>query len=293
MGVCSTYADEPLVLTDVQGEYPLGLYIDILEDPQQQWTIDDVSSTEIAKRFTDSLDVTPNFGYTPSAYWLRLRIQNGAPNISKWWLEMGFQNMRILELYTPSPECMPADSAAPCPFDVRQTGHQFPFSSREITYPTYVFALDIPLEHSYTVYLRLVNDGTMLIPLTLWSQEAFTRKIQFQQLRFGIYYGILLIMAAYNLALFLTLRDPSYGYYVGFIVTYSCIQASVDGFSAQFLWPNLPILNRYAIPVFSSLALIAMLQFLRAFVGSKHRMPRLEAVLKMLLCYSSQENTHH
>ena len=37
---------EPLILTDEQGEYPLGLHMEILEDPSGELTIEEVSSPE-------------------------------------------------------------------------------------------------------------------------------------------------------------------------------------------------------------------------------------------------------
>ena len=44
-------ATSPVVMTDEQGEYPLGLQLEILEDPDGQLTIEQVASPEFNERF--------------------------------------------------------------------------------------------------------------------------------------------------------------------------------------------------------------------------------------------------
>ena len=58
----------PLVLTDEQDRYPLGRYLDILEDPTGDLTIEQIASPEYAALFTRGLGENTNFGFTQSAY---------------------------------------------------------------------------------------------------------------------------------------------------------------------------------------------------------------------------------
>src|SRR5574339_684396 len=67
-------ASEPVVLTDAQGEYPLGLHMDILEDPGGELTIDQVSSPAYEAQFIPSQMESPNYGFTKSVYWVRLDL---------------------------------------------------------------------------------------------------------------------------------------------------------------------------------------------------------------------------
>jgi len=66
--VFSQGTDQPepdmLVLYDEQGEYPLGRYLDILEDPSGELTIEDVTSPEYSTRFVRSQAAVPIYGYT-------------------------------------------------------------------------------------------------------------------------------------------------------------------------------------------------------------------------------------
>jgi hypothetical protein len=105
---------EPLVLTEEQSKYPLGMHLELLEDPGGELTIEDVTSPEYADQFSPSVDEVPNFGFTDSAYWVRLRLRDENPLIDTWLLGVDFENTHFVDLYSPS-----ADGAG---FEVRQTG---------------------------------------------------------------------------------------------------------------------------------------------------------------------------
>jgi two-component system, sensor histidine kinase LadS len=69
-------ASGPLILTDNQIEYPLGLHMEILEDPGGELTIDQVSSPAYDAQFIPSKRESPNYGYTDNAYWVRFSLDN-------------------------------------------------------------------------------------------------------------------------------------------------------------------------------------------------------------------------
>ncbi len=129
-------AAEPVVLTDEQGEYPLGLHLEILEDPTGELTIEQVSSPEFDSQFVPSQDEVPNYGFTDSAYWVRLTSENETRLTDQWLLEQGFANTHYVDLYTPLP-----DGEG---FAVKQTGVLRPRTTRDIPHPHIIFNLTIP-----------------------------------------------------------------------------------------------------------------------------------------------------
>ena len=90
-------ASPPLLLTNDQDAYSLGLHMAILEDTEQQWTIDDVTLPEFANRFVPSDTEDPRIGYTDSAFWVRVQFQNNS-NRTEWWLEHDDTRMQYLDL---------------------------------------------------------------------------------------------------------------------------------------------------------------------------------------------------
>ena len=92
---------EPVVLTDEQGQYPLGLHLEILEDPSGELTIEDVTSPAFDSQFIPSQVAVPNYGYTDSAYWVRVSLDNETLYTNEWLLEIGFANTQYVDLYIP------------------------------------------------------------------------------------------------------------------------------------------------------------------------------------------------
>jgi PAS domain S-box-containing protein len=268
----------PLILTDEQGQYPLGLHLEILEDPAGQLTIEQVASPEYDGRFVPSQNEVPNFGYTNSAYWVRFRTRNETSQTTDWRLELGFANMQHVALYTPLAHTSGSGPA----FAVRQTGTFYPFNTRDEVYHHFVFKLSLPRQAQQTLYLRFENGASMTLPLTLWSLEAFAQKSRSELFIWGVFYGILLIMIGYNAFLFLSLRDKNYLYYVLFITAFLLFQASFAGHAQQYLWPNLVGWNRFAVPFFSATAVMTALIFTASFLGLRARIPKLNRAWVML-----------
>ncbi len=255
-------APEPLILTDKQGKYPLGLHMEILEDPTGNLTIQDVSSAAYADRFVPSESDAPNFGFTNSAYWVRFRLRNESQLTDRWLLEVDFANMQYVDLYLPSPE---GDG-----FIIKQTGVLRPFNTRDIANHHIVFDLPLPFQEELTFYMRFQNGASMTLPLTLWSPEAFLQDSGAELLFLGMFYGVFLIMLVYNLFLLYSLREASYLYFVCFLASGMMMFASYDGIAAQYLWPNLPIVNRYSAPLFFILFMASMISFTDAFLDCKN-----------------------
>lgn len=264
----------PVILTDDQGEYPLGLYLALLDDPTGQLTIEEVASAKLAGRFMPSQEATPTFGYLRSAVWLRFQLKNDTSRASDWWLEISYPRIDRIDLYIPRPD--------PVGFEVRQTGNLLPFASRDLAHHNFIFKLILPPQAQQTYYLRLSNDPSLTTPLTLWSPEAFAQKDYASQFGWGLFFGILLIMFGYNLFLFLSLHDRSYLYYVLVIAAIFLHQFTFYGFAKQFLWPNAGLWNRLSVSLFLAFGLIIGLKFTDTFLDAGRQTPRWHILLLIL-----------
>ena len=96
-----TSSPPPVILTDGQDRYPLGLHLELLEDKEKRWTIEDVTSPDLAGRFRPSQEEVPVFGFIDSAYWVRLRVRNNTGATTDWRVEQLYANMHYVDLYQP------------------------------------------------------------------------------------------------------------------------------------------------------------------------------------------------
>ena len=260
-----------LVLTDAQDEYPLGLLLEYLEDPAGILTIDDITSPATAAQFFRSLTFLPNFGFTNSAYWVRIRIRNLSSSTDQWRLMLEFGNMQHIEFY------YPGDNHNG--FEVIKTGTSLPFATRPIPFHRFVFNLDLPRKTEQTIYFRFNNDFFMTIPLTLRSPEAFVRYIRQDSFLTGVLYGALLLLIAYNFFLWSALRERHYGYFVGILICMFLAQIVYEGFAAQYLWPESPGWTDLSLILFLPLVSILGQMFSITFLDTRTRAPACHRII--------------
>ena len=131
-----------------------------LEDPAHALTLQDVGSPEFAARFRrwDGARGNVNFGYSASAYWLRLCLARAADAPDDWLLELSYPLLNELEF------------AAPGRAPVR-TGSAYPLASREL--PDHYFVFRLRLDQQLRChYLRVASQEALILPLLAWQPAA-------------------------------------------------------------------------------------------------------------------------
>jgi signal transduction histidine kinase len=261
---------KPVVLTDEQQKYPLGLYMELLEDPSGNLTIDQVSSPALDSQFVPSQAHTPNKGFTESAYWVRVKLRNETRQTDDWLLEIDFPNMQYVDLYTPLPDGKG--------YQVKQSGSFRPISTRDILHHQIVFDVPIPTPGEKTAYLRFQSGTSMTLGLTLWSKNAFLADAQRQNMLEGLFFGVLLGLLVYNLFLLFSLRDLNHLYFVIELAATILFVASYDGYTELYLLPGRYQLSQYSVQLFFAVLLLSIVLFADSFLETKTQLPRLHMI---------------
>jgi len=265
-------ATPPLVLHAGTTSFPLTGHIDVLEDKSGKLTIDEVSSPAIAARFKPDNRRVLNFGVTSSVYWLRFSVANDAAAAKRWLLELAFPNMDYLDLYVTG-----VDGG----FDLMRAGDMRPMSIRAFKHRNPVFPLFI--DGTVTCYLRADAGGARVVmPLTLWTPDAFASADNRKVLVNGCYFGAMLVMVVYNLFIFLSLRDRNYLYYILDIFCLALFVFAAEGFLLEFVLGEMPEINRYTY-IFAELALLTGLLFCRNFLTTRRTAPALDRIMQFLM----------
>jgi signal transduction histidine kinase len=259
-----------VVLDDRHTEVRLGRHLEILEDPDGRLTLEDVRSPEHARSFVPSPSEVPNYGLTRSVYWARVPLRDESSAGTEWLLEVAWPVVDRVALFVPG-----GDGG----FLEKEAGDLEPFTSWEIPYRNPTFRLPLARGRDETVYLRFAGEDTMLLPVSIRSTAAFESKRRTESFTYGFYYGVLAILIAYNLVLYLTLRDRSYLDYVLLISSWGLYHASLNGFVTQLLFPSSPELARWSIHVSASLAFTFSAVFARSFLITRSYAPLLDRIL--------------
>ena len=269
---CSTavFADGTVHLSkDVSGHL-LGPYLEILEDPDGKWDIEDIMSPELSSRFSRNLVDAPNFGFTESAYWVRFDTQRIDQDSGQFLLEIGYPLIDHIRLYMFSPDGL---------ISTRESGDAFPFYQRELVYRNVTFSL--PADESATLYLRFETGGSMRLPLRIWKQEHFLAHVNHEEFLFGLYYGLMLAMAIYNLFIYFSIRQKSYLFYVIYVASFTLLQMSLDGIAFEHLWPGSPGWAEQSVPFFIGAGFVWGLLFAQDFMNSEKHAPFLHRILSI------------
>lgn len=248
----------------------------LLEDKDKQWTIEDVSSELLQREFTKNKDHMPNYGYTKSAYWARFEVFNRSSN-KEWLLEISYPPLNQITLFSLNNKEQ---------FEKKKMGGIYPFNEREILHRNFVYELEIEPQESKVFFLRIETEGAMQLPLTIWKSSAFIEKTQMEFTLLGLFYGITIAMALYNLFLFISLRHISYLYYVFVIICSIFSNLSLNGMAYQYIWSNSSWWNLRSIVFFVILGSIFSLLFARSFLNIKHQLPKINKIYNCLIWFN-------
>ena len=150
-----------------------------------------------------------------------------------------------------------------------------------------MFPLTLEPGRIHTVYLRVRSEGTLTLPLTLWTARALHAQDQRSYALLSLYYGLLLGLLAYNLLLWLSTRDDLFLHYVLFAAAMAVGQVSLNGLGNQFLWPDWPAWGNVALPIGNAATGFFGALFTRRFLSTRQDFPRLDrAILGMATLFA-------
>ncbi|MBF0441164.1 MAG: response regulator [Oligoflexales bacterium] len=272
----TTKAADAIVIEPKGTEYQIGENVDYFEDIPGKITIDEAASSSMDEKWIKSKVSVPNFGFTPSVYWLRFTIDSEkiSQNNKDWLLEISYPALDLIELYIPGPDGK---------FEMKDTGDHFPFSHREIENHNFLFSMQ--LSGKQTFYLKCATTGSMKIPMKLWESNKFNVKNNREVLGFGFFCGVIIVMMLYNAFLSITIRDINYIYYIGYIGLFLGFNMSLQGIAYQYLWPNNIWIGNYSIPICMYGSATFALFFSRSFLQTPKLTPYLNKLITLLIAW--------
>ena len=253
-------------------------YFAVLEDPSLKLTLADIQRPEIANRFKG--DIPPasdlHYGYTSSAYWLRMRLKNSSTQRLERMLEIHYPSLSFVELHKPLNEGSISAKAASI-----RTGVARPFTTRPYRNRQFVFPIALAAQSEQVFYLRIESTNSVIIPARLWVPEAFHEYQRNDYLNQAMYFGMVIALTLFNLLLFLALRDVIYLLYVIFVSCSAFVIATHTGLAHEFLWPGASAWPDISTFTAYSLAVSAFIFFMRLMINTRELMPRTDKVLKI------------
>jgi PAS domain S-box-containing protein len=263
-----------LALNELRDSAPLGLFLEVLEDPSRALTFDDVSHGAYAERFRRVRKFIPSYGITYSAYWVRFAVRNDSAQPLDAVLVGANPQMAVVDFYA---------SGDGDRFVHLRSGQGVPVSQRSARDRRQIFPATLEPKTPLVIYLRFETAGVMAFDLALWDARALLRADNETQLALGIYLGLIGALIVYNLLLYSAFQERSYLYYALFVMGFGAYQACLSGFAAVHLWPEHPYWALRSTLFFGGAAIFYGVAFTRRFLDVAVHAPRMDTVFRVLM----------
>ena len=190
------------------------------------------------KFYTEDLNVN---------YWLRFKLQNRAEN-KDWFIELPDPHISKIDFFR-------KDQSGKYE-NLKTVGFSYPFSNKEYQHKNFLFKTNLPKDSVRIFYVMINSENYAGLSSSVREEIHFTGYALTEYVLLGLYYGILLIMAIYNLFLYFNTKDRVYIYYVIYAFCCAFNSFSEDGLGFQYLWPNAPFMN-VLVSLFTPLLLLS------------------------------------
>ncbi len=237
-----SYVNEANDVLEIENlEQPLSLseHLEILDDPDHTITFESIASGVHDAAFyhhTQSIFNGPSWN---TRYWFRVRLKPSAM-LSDDNAVLYFY-MLPSRLYKLGVYIVTSDKTRSY-----ETGVLFPYANRDRQDLHYAF--DISLNPNHVTTLIGYADNSLApypatIPLKLMSAASYQQTSLATSMILVSFYSVLTALLLYNGFLFLSLRQPLYGYYVAFLISATYLCTEVDGVIFKILDFHRPLLH--------------------------------------------------
>lgn len=240
-----------------------------LVDEAGEITLRDILSTELPwQRETLTGSVQQN--YLAEPLWLQYKLTVRARQSAKLYMELATPFLNYVDFFliqsTPQGKNLLAHSVG--------GDHQL-YIENPMQHRFPVFVLESLPVGDYEIYVRLQSDSVLIFPVSFLTSESFFSNEFKAQAFYGLFFGMMAVLAFYNGYVWYFLRDRTNLYNMAFIVSAMLYQASISGFGGQYLWGQLGFLNDkgYGIGILATIFFAG--RFAVLFIDLRNRAPRL------------------
>jgi hypothetical protein len=250
-------------------------FIEIFEDSLQTYSIADISSPAFNNRFYVNKNRIANIKNSRVWYWIRIRLKYPKTNDKRWLLEVLDLHVDRVQVYLKTDNDLIALS---------KTGYKLPFRQRDYLHKNFVFDIpQMPPNEEFSIYIRMQSETYNPFLFKLRTQNYFMYYALNEYYILGLYYGVLLIMAIYNMMLYFYVKERFYLYYVIYVLSCVLVSFSEDGLGFQYIWYDYPWFNKLVEDLGYFIFLFFFYLYAQAFLEFDKHLPTIRNVINWLL----------
>lgn len=248
-------ADSTIVFKDPNSIVNIGRYVAIYSDDSNK----DIQQIIKLNKFQYLNQNVPNLAISEKTHWIKFSVRNET-ELSRLVLQLDHPTIDEIVFYSIDENTK---------IDSTLSGEVRGYYSRQIDNQNFLFFLNINKGQQRDYILKVKSGEQIQLPLSVGVQKEIFEELIVKDLVFGLYIGIIIVMAIYNLFIYFTVRDRSYLYYVSYIIFVGLTQAVLQGYGFKYLWPNsvwLVMQSTFLVPVLNGWTAIL---FVKNFLNTK------------------------
>jgi two-component system, sensor histidine kinase LadS len=247
-------------------------------DSTNQLSFTEVSSRAFVSRFRQHTNYQNKDFKSNASYWIRLPVRHSLKTRKIWLFEFYDQTIDHLDAFVPQ-----TDGS----YKTISMGDNLPFVDRALLHKNFEIVLDMQSDSLMYYYFKVKSHGFVDVRIAFRSVNRFVYYALNEYFLFGTFYGMILIISLYNFLVFLAIKEIKNIYYIVYILSVAAYAMSYDGIGFQYLWPNYPQWNEYAIGVTLYSVILWALIFTRRFLRTKSHAPALDKALLWMIVLRS------
>ena len=242
----------------------IGQSAQFLQERHGRLQLADALAAYEAGKFTPGKSPVLNFGIGARPVWIHFAVDNptAAPVHKKLSIEIAWLDR--IEVHFRNRDGTVATHRA----GDRQVFGQRPLASRYFVFD-HAFGAGIS-----DVFIRVDTPDPMVVPIYLLDQESSRIRQTQQELSYGLVYGFLLALLAYNAILFASLRSSRYLSYAIYLAMFMAMNIAYTGHGYAWLWPDSLAWQQWSNPVLMYLYGVSGLAFAIRFLDLRVYFPR-------------------
>ena len=258
---------------------PLGRWLDVMSEQGRPLTLDEATEQLRQGGFKHGDEEVLKFGIGSRPVWLHLAIENDGRQPTERRLQVENSWLDRIDVYlVQEGKVIQRISAGDA-----EASAQHPQPGLG-----YVFDLKLPPGRS-DLMMRVSTPDPLLVPVRLLDGPQIATLARQYDYGYGLLYGFLLALIAYNAMLYIGLRERSYLDYTLYLGSFALLNLSYTGHGYIWLWPTNSVLQQFAIPLLMVIFGCLGLRFadgfldLRRHAPSMHRLVRWTMIASMAL----------
>jgi signal transduction histidine kinase/class 3 adenylate cyclase len=250
-------------IVDSFQEKTLNEYLWVLEDKESKLQLSEISSPDIAPRFSIPNKKFHQLGFTESTYWTKLLINNKTGSTLAVNFVESYPLLDYIDFWL-------LDTAGNI-LAHHKTGDRNPPSAMQSRHHLPIFKAQIPSGQTVLI-TRIQSHGSMILDLKAYNGEHFHWEMASEFTIYATLISILFVMALYNFFIWLQLRHKAHIFYVLFVLSMVTQCLIISGLANFLIGWNSWILNE-GVLLSSGTSIIFATIFSMHFLSLKSRHP--------------------